>query len=229
MAAGVVPQSSWSFSPIAPPRICSTSPSGADELPLPVKPKFIGNASVASSISWMCPLPGVHVVALVPVAGPVPPPMNVVTPLASAVKICCGRDEVDVRVDAAGGDDQAFAGNRFGRDADDHARRDAGHHVRIAGLADAADAAALDADVGFVDAGPVDDERVGDDAVERVDLTDARGLAHAVAEHLAAAELAFVAVDGVIAFDLARSDRCRRGGPDRRSSGRRSPRSGFDQ
>ena len=38
----------------------------------------------------MCPLPGVHVVALVPVAGPVPPPTNVVTPLASAVKICWG-------------------------------------------------------------------------------------------------------------------------------------------
>ena len=35
--------------------------------------------------------PGVHVVAFVPVAGPVPPPMNVVTPLASATSICCGQ------------------------------------------------------------------------------------------------------------------------------------------
>ena len=46
--------------------------------------------------------------------------------------------------------------------------RHAGHHVGIAGLADAGDAAALDADVGLADAGPVDDERVGDHAVERV-------------------------------------------------------------
>ena len=34
--------------------------------------------------------PGVHVVASVPVAGPVPPPSMVVTPDTSAVSICCG-------------------------------------------------------------------------------------------------------------------------------------------
>ena len=45
-------------------------------------------------------------------------------------------------------------------------------------------------------------ERVGDDAVERVVVADARRLAHAVAQHLAAAELALVAVDGVVAFDF---------------------------
>ncbi len=37
-----------------------------------------------------CHGPGVQVVALVPVAGPVPPPSIVVTPLASASSICCG-------------------------------------------------------------------------------------------------------------------------------------------
>ena len=52
--------------------------------------------------------------------------------------------------------------------------RHAGHHVRVAGLADAGDAAVLDADVGLVDAGPVDDQRVGDDAVERLGVGDAR-------------------------------------------------------
>ena len=52
--------------------------------------------------------------------------------------ICCGRDEMDVRVDAARREDEAFAGDGFGRDADDHARRDAGHHVGVAGLADGA-------------------------------------------------------------------------------------------
>ena len=35
--------------------------------------------------------PGVQVVAKVPVAGPVPPPSIVVTPLASASSICCGQ------------------------------------------------------------------------------------------------------------------------------------------
>ena len=41
-------------------------------------------------MSRTCRLPGVHVVALVPVAGPVPPPMNVVTPLATASNTCWG-------------------------------------------------------------------------------------------------------------------------------------------
>ena len=35
--------------------------------------------------------PGVQVVALVPVAGPVPPPIMVVTPLEIASVICCGQ------------------------------------------------------------------------------------------------------------------------------------------
>ncbi len=39
----------------------------------------------------MCHGPGVHVVANVPVAGPVPPPIIVVTPDISASSICCGQ------------------------------------------------------------------------------------------------------------------------------------------
>jgi hypothetical protein len=39
----------------------------------------------------MCQGPGVQVVALVPVAGPVPPPIMVVTPEAIAVSICWGQ------------------------------------------------------------------------------------------------------------------------------------------
>ncbi len=39
----------------------------------------------------MCQAPGVQVVALVPAAGPVPPPSMVVTPLISACSICCGQ------------------------------------------------------------------------------------------------------------------------------------------
>src|SRR6185503_13320809 len=68
----------------------SDCPGGNDVLPLPRKPKFIGSTSVACSMSSMCRAPGVHVVAFVPVAGPVPPPIKVVTPLASASYTCCG-------------------------------------------------------------------------------------------------------------------------------------------
>ena len=64
---------------------------------------------------------------------------------------------MNVRVDAAGGQDEPFAGDRLGRDADDEVGRDAGHDVGIARLADAGDSPVLHADVGLVDAGPVDD------------------------------------------------------------------------
>ena len=48
------------------------------------KPEVHGQRIGGRSISSTCRAPGVQVVALVPVAGPVPPPMKVVTPLASA-------------------------------------------------------------------------------------------------------------------------------------------------
>jgi len=50
IAAGVVPQSSWSLRPIAPAFTCSRSGAGSAALPLPRKPRFIGKASAAASI-----------------------------------------------------------------------------------------------------------------------------------------------------------------------------------
>ena len=91
MAAGVVPQSSCSFSAQAPARTISSSARGWLALPLPEMPMFIGSASTAWSIRPMCQGPGVQVVASVPCAGPVPPPMSVVTPACSASSICCGQ------------------------------------------------------------------------------------------------------------------------------------------
>jgi hypothetical protein len=76
----------------------------------------------------------------VPVAGPVPPPIMVVTPDQRLLDLLRA-DEVDVAVDAAGGDDHAFAGDDLGAGADDdrHTRLD----VRVAGLADGGDAPPL--------------------------------------------------------------------------------------
>ena len=53
-------------------------------VPFPRNPKFIGHASAASSMRAIFHAPGEHVVAFVPVAGPVPPPIMVVIPLDSA-------------------------------------------------------------------------------------------------------------------------------------------------
>jgi hypothetical protein len=55
-----------------------------------VHPQFTGSPSHACSILARFHGRGVLVVALVPSAGPVPPPMNVVMPLHKASQTCCG-------------------------------------------------------------------------------------------------------------------------------------------
>ncbi len=104
------------------------------------------------------------------------------------------------RVEAAGGENFSFAGDDLGAGADDDGH--AGLDVGIAGFADGGDLAVLDADVGFDDAPVIEDQRVGDDGVDRALLVGDLRLAHAVADHLAAAEFHFLAVDGEILFDL---------------------------
>ena len=111
---------------------------------------FIGKASKAWIMRAMCQGPGVQVVASVPCAGPVPPPSMVVTPRHQRLLDLLRADEVDMRVDAAGGQDLALAGDHLGARADDDG--DAGLGVGIAGLADRGDAAVAEADVGLVDA-----------------------------------------------------------------------------
>lgn len=52
---------------------------------------LIGSSSAAWSMRARYQVPEVQVVALVPVAGPVPPPMKVVMPDTSASSTCCGQ------------------------------------------------------------------------------------------------------------------------------------------
>ena len=133
-------------------------------------------------------------------------------------------DEMDVAVEAAGGEDFSFAGDDLGAGADDDG--DAGLDVGIAGLADGGDAAFLDADVGLDDAPVVEDQRIGDDGVDRALLVGDLRLAHAVADHLAAAELHLLAIDGEIFFDLddeigiSQPHAVSRGGPEHIGIGR---------
>ena len=91
IAAGVLPQSSCSLKPDAPARICSCIASALTVLPLPSSAMFIGQPSVAASIDARCHEPGDTVVALLPSAGPVPPPISVVMPLPSASSMICGQ------------------------------------------------------------------------------------------------------------------------------------------
>src|SRR5208282_92676 len=108
-------------------------------------------------------------------------------------------DEMNMRVDAAGGDNHALAGDDLGARADDdvHPRLDVG----ITRLAQPRDRPVLDRDIALDDAPPIDDQRIGDHRVRAV-LGAALALAHAIANHLAAAELDLLAVDGEVALDL---------------------------
>ena len=74
-------------------------------------------------------------------------------------------DEMDVGINAASGDDGALTTDDLGAGADDdvHTRL----HVRVAGLADGGNAAALQTDIGFDDAPIVEDQGVGHDAIHR--------------------------------------------------------------
>src|SRR3569833_2295190 len=76
-----------------------------------------------------------------------------------------------------------------------------GVQVGITRLADGFDTAVLDADVGLHDAPEIEDQRIGDDGVDDI-MRRALTLAHAVEDHLAAAEFHLFAVHGVITLDL---------------------------
>ncbi len=200
IAAGVVPQSSCSFSAQAPPRICSSSAAGSDALPLPAKARLTGNASAAWIMRPRCHSPGVQVVALVPVAGPVPPPSMVVTPDISASSICCGEMKwmwlskpPAVRI---------FPSPAIASVPGPMMMVYVGLDVRVAGLADGGDAAVLDADVGLHDAPVIEDHYVGDDGIDGAGRARHLRLAHAVADGLAAAELHLLAIGGEIFLDL---------------------------
>ena len=141
----------------------------------------------------MCHGPGVQVVAKVPCAGPVPPPSMRGDARHQRLVDLLRADEMDVGVEAAGGEDLAFARDHLGAGADHDG--DVRLDVGIAGLADGGDAAVLEADIGFDDAPMVEDQRIGDDGVDRALPVGDLALAHAVADHLAAAELHLLAVD----------------------------------
>jgi hypothetical protein len=74
-------------------------------------------------------------------------------------------DEMDVAVETPGGKDLALAGNDVGAWTDDDG--DARLDIGIASLADGADVALLDRDVGLYDPPMINDQRIGDHGIGR--------------------------------------------------------------
>src|SRR5258707_14290359 len=79
---------------------------------------------------------------------------------------------------------------------------DARLDIRISGLADRGDAALLQADVGLHNPPVVEDQRVGDNGIDRALLIGDLALSHAIADHLAAAEFYLLAIGGEVLLHL---------------------------
>ncbi len=107
---------------------------------------------------------------------------------------------MDMRVDGAGRQNLAFARDGLGAGADHDI--DIGLDIRIAGLADRRHAPVLEPDIGLHDAAVIEDEGIGDHGVHGACGAASLRLAHAVADHLAAAELHLLAIGREVALDL---------------------------
>ncbi len=111
-------------------------------------------------------------------------------------------DQVDMAVDAAGGEDPALAGEDLGARADPERGVHAVGDIRVAGLAERDDPAVSDADVALEDAPVVEDDRVRDHQVGSAFGPRGRALEHRLADRLAAAEDGLVAADALVPLDL---------------------------
>ena len=170
----------------------------------------MGKASAAWIMRPICQAPGVQVVASVPWAGPVPPPSMVVTPDIRASSICCGQMKwicaskpPAVRI---------LPSPAMASVPGPMMMSTPGWVSGLPALPMACDQAVSQADIGLVDAGMIDDQGIGDHRVHRAAGAGDLGLAHAVADDLAAAELDLFAIDREILLDL--DEQLRVGEPD---------------
>ena len=127
-----------------------------------------------------------------------------------------GADEMDMRVHPPCGQDAPLARDDLGARADDDVHP--WLSIRVARLADLQDAPVAQSDVGLPDARMIHDQRVGDDRIRRPARAADLALPHAVADHLAAAELHLFAVSGQVTLHL--DDQIGIGQPDPVASGR---------
>ena len=102
-------------------------------------------------------------------------------------------------IDAAGGEDLPFSRDNFGPGSDDDIDTRLG--IRIASLADGANATVLDTYVGFDNTPVIDYQSVADHSIWRI-FAGFLALSHAIAYDFAAAKFHFIAVYRIVSFYL---------------------------
>src|SRR5579863_2976263 len=109
-------------------------------------------------------------------------------------------DEMDMYIDAACRDDLSFASDRFRPRSDDNIYIRL--NIRISRLADCHNMAIFNADISFYDSPVVENQRVGNDGINRSFCSGTLRLAHAVAHNLPASELHLLSIDCEVLFHL---------------------------
>ena len=202
IAAGVVPQSSCSLNPPAPPSTCSHSPSCDTVLPLPSSTTLTGIASIASCMRARFHAPGRDRGGLGAVGRPGAAADDRGDARRERLVDDLRADQVHVAVDRAGGEDAAVARQDLGRRADDERRVDA---VIVSGLP------ALPMPTMRPSRTPMSAlttpqwSRISAPVMTRSGVPCGAGaarLAHRLADDLAAAEHGLVAADAQVALDL---------------------------
>src|SRR6516162_8718501 len=105
-----------------------------------------------------------------------------------------------MHVDAAGRDNLTLAGDHLGSRSENDV--DVRLHIGIARLAYGGNAPVLDTDVGLHNPPVIENERVGDDGINRALAAGSLRLAHAVADDFPATELHLLAIDCKVLFHL---------------------------
>ena len=109
-------------------------------------------------------------------------------------------NEMDMHINSARGQDTSFAGDDLRPRPDDDVH--IGLRVGIARLADGGNAPAAQADIRLHHAPMIQDQRIGDHGIHRAIGACHLRLAHAIADHLAAAEFHFLTIGGQVALNL---------------------------
>src|SRR6266852_5568843 len=107
---------------------------------------------------------------------------------------------MDMRVDAAGGDNVTFTGDHLGSRTDNNV--DVRLDVRIAGFAYGGNTSFLNADVGLHNSPVIENQGVSDDGINRALAARTLRLAHAVANDFPTSELHLLAVHSEILLHL---------------------------
>ena len=107
---------------------------------------------------------------------------------------------MNMAVKTARGQNMPLACDSFGRWADDDIYAILG--IRISSLANRVDKPIFQTHISFINAGDINDQRIGDNGIHRPPIACDLGLAHTISNHFATAEFHLIAIASQILFNF---------------------------